>query len=227
MSGEEEKAETTFHDAQRLMSAGRFEEARALLQPPLEQTPDSVDALYMSAVCERYLKRPDKAAALLKTLKTVSPDFGRAFQEEGHLARDAGKRDQALSAYAQAVRANPGLEASWRGQEQILRAMGRDAEAAQAKVQAERLAALPRELLAATNFLHEGKLLKAENLCRRFLQNNPKHVEGMRLLADVGARMGALDDADFLLESAIAFEPDNIQLRHSALAQAPEIRGGA
>ncbi len=213
MSGEEEKAETTFHDAQRLMSAGRFEEARALLQPPLEQTPDSVDALYMSAVCERYLKRPDKAAALLKTLKTVSPDFGRAFQEEGHLARDAGKQDQALSAYAQAVRANPGLEASWRGQEQILRAMGRDAEAAQAKVQAERLAALPRELLAATNFLHEGKLLKAENLCRRFLQNNPKHVEGMRLLADVGARMGALDDANFLLESAIAFEPDNIQLR--------------
>ncbi len=195
------------------MTAGRFDDACALLAPLLDGTADAVDALYMSAVCERYLKHPEKAAAHLQKLKTVSPDFGRAFQEEGHLARSLGDTKTALSAYERAVRSNPGLEASWRAQEDLLREAGRSAEAAQAKRQADRLAALPRELLAVTNFIHEGKYLKAEHLCRRFLQQHPRHVEGMRLLADVGARLGVLDDADFLLESAIEFEPDNIQLR--------------
>ena len=61
--------------------------------------------------------------------------------------------------------------------------------------------------------IHEGKLLKAETLCRRYMQQHPRDVEGMRLLADIGVRFGVLDDADFLLDSAIAFDPDNIQLR--------------
>ena len=195
------------------MTAGRFEDARLALAPLLDERPDNVDALYMCAVCARYLNQPEKAAAYLQQLKSASPDFGRTYQEEGHLARSTGDLEKALSAYGQAVRANPGLEASWRAQEEILRELGRNAAAAQAKAQAERLASLPRELLAVTNFIHEGKYIKAENLCRRFLQQHPRHVEGMRLLADVGARLGVLDDADFLLESAIAFEPDNIQLR--------------
>ncbi|MFC2951197.1 sulfotransferase [Marinicaulis aureus] len=213
MSATEESTEARLREAQRLMTAGRFEDARMVLAPMLDEAPDNVDALYMSAVCARYLSQPEKAAAYLQQLKSASPDFGRAYQEEGHLARSTGDLEKALSAYGQAVRANPGLEASWRAQEEILRELGRTAAAAQAKAQAERLASIPRELLAVTNFIHEGKYIKAENLCRRFLQQHPRHVEGMRLLADVGARLGVLGDADFLLESAIAFEPDNIQLR--------------
>ena len=35
----------------------------------------------------------------------------------------------------------------------------------------------------------------------------------MRLLADIGMRLGVLDDAEFLLESARKFAPDNVQIR--------------
>jgi len=35
----------------------------------------------------------------------------------------------------------------------------------------------------------------------------------MRLLADIGARLGVLDDAEFLLQSALKFEPDNKRVR--------------
>ena len=35
----------------------------------------------------------------------------------------------------------------------------------------------------------------------------------MRLLADIGARLGVLDDAEFLLESAVKLEPDNAAVR--------------
>ena len=35
----------------------------------------------------------------------------------------------------------------------------------------------------------------------------------MRLLADIGQRFGVFNEAEFLLESAIEFDPDNIQLQ--------------
>ncbi len=35
----------------------------------------------------------------------------------------------------------------------------------------------------------------------------------MRLLAEIGSRLGVLEDAEFLLESAVTFEPGNADLR--------------
>jgi cytochrome c-type biogenesis protein CcmH/NrfG len=70
-----------------------------------------------------------------------------------------------------------------------------------------------KPLLAVLDLVSQRKLLKAEEICRQFLQKVPHHVEGMRLLADIGARLGVLDDAEFLLESALKFEPDNKRIR--------------
>lgn len=199
--------------AQAQMYEGRFDAALATLAPVLEADPDLTDALYMSAVCARYLDRRDAARDYLDRIKRQAPEFGRAHQEEGHLLRAAGEAERALSAYQRACQFNPALQASWRAQAEILAELGRHDEAAQAAAQAERIAALPQELTAVTHLLHEGKLVKAEQLCRAFLQKTPHHVEAMRLLAEIGSRFGVLEDADFLLESAIEFEPDNIQLR--------------
>ena len=72
---------------------------------------------------------------------------------------------------------------------------------------------LPKPLVAVMNHLHEGRLIRAETLCRDFLKANPRHVEGMRLLAEIGMRFNVTDDAEILLKSALEFEPDNIQVR--------------
>ena len=45
------------------------------------------------------------------------------------------------------------------------------------------------------------------------MQQQPRNVEGMRLLADIGIRLGVLEDAEFLLESAVEFAPENIPAR--------------
>ena len=63
----------------------------------------------------------------------------------------------------------------------------------------------------------EGKLYKAEKLCRQYLKQKPENVEGMRLLADVGIRLKIYDDAEFLLESCIEFEPGNVRARSDYL----------
>ena len=199
--------------AQKQMYESRFDAALETLQPVLDASPDHTDALYMQAVCARYLKRHDAARAALDRIKRTAPDFGRAFQEEGHLLRVLGETDRALIAFQRACRFNPALVASWQAQAELHQAAGRPMEARNATAQAERISALPRELVSVTHLLHEGKLLKAEKLCRAFLQKNPHHVEAMRLLAELGNRFGVLEDADFLLESALEFEPDNTQLR--------------
>ncbi len=199
--------------AQKKIIAGDFKAADTFLETVLAETPANVDALYMSAVCARYLKQDEKAADLLRRLHAASPEYGRGYQEQGHFHRWRGENDTALQSYRYATQYNPALQASWQAQAEILREQSRNHEARLAKAQADRIASLPKEIVAVMNHLHEGRLLKAESVCRAFLIKNPKHVEAMRLLAEIGIRFSVLEDAEFLLENAAEFEPTNIQVR--------------
>ncbi|HEY6453368.1 MAG TPA: sulfotransferase, partial [Steroidobacteraceae bacterium] len=49
---------------------------------------------------------------------------------------------------------------------------------------------------------------------RRFLLTHADHIEGMRLLARIGVELEVLDDAEFLLESVLAFAPDYTLARY-------------
>jgi tetratricopeptide (TPR) repeat protein len=199
--------------AQRQMYEGGFEAALATLAPLLDAEPDHADALYMKAASLRYLTRLDEALATLEQLRAAAPDFGRGWQEEGHVHRDSGDPERALAAYQAATQVNPTLPAAWAGQADILDRLGRGGEAAQARARAERLKALPKALQAANHHLYENRLLKAEEICRAYLTANPKDIEAMRLLAEIGSRLGVLEDAEFLLESAVAFAPDAADAR--------------
>jgi tetratricopeptide (TPR) repeat protein len=179
----------------------------------LEAEPDHADALYMKAASLRYLKRYEDALAVIDQLRSAAPEFGRGLQEEGHLHRALGDLDRALLCYQAAVRANPGLSAAWMAQADILQSKTMLAEAQAARAQAERIKRLPKQLQAATHHLYENRLLKAEGLCRTWLQSHPQDIEAMRLLAEVGNRLGVLDDAEFLLESAVEFAPDDMAVR--------------
>lgn len=209
----EDEIKTALSDAQNEMKAGNFQAALNFVLVVLERTPEHTDGLYYAAVCARYLQKYDKAIAYLDRLKRATPEHGRAYQEEGHLMRVLANADAAIIAYQRAVRFNPALLASWTALAELYAANGQHARVKEAIAQIRRLEALPRELMAVTNHIHEGRILKAEELARRFMQKHPRHVEGMRLLADIGTRLGVQDDADFLLETASELEPENIQVR--------------
>lgn len=199
--------------ARAALKASDFTRGLALAEARLAEAPEDSESLYIAAVAARYLARHAEAAAFLARLHAAQPEYGRAWQEEGHLATALGQPDKAIAAYARAVRFNPALSASWRELARLQQAAGRLPEAQAALSQLQRLQSLPPELLAVTNHLHEGRIARAEAICRRYLKAHPKDVEAMRLLAKIGQDLGILDDADFLLESAVAFAPDNIQLR--------------
>lgn len=200
-------------NARKLMQSGQFAEARKLASTLLEETPNHEDALYMLAVCARYEQKYEQASHCLRKLKSVAPEYGRAYQEEGYLNLAQNKPTEALNAFRQATKLNPALTASWKAIIKYSTLLSHSIVAEDARDQLKRIEGLPEELLAVTNHISEGRVLKAEEIARRFLLKNPKHVEGMRLLADIGTRLGVLEDAEFLLQSALVIEPNNIQVR--------------
>ncbi len=198
---------------QQLIVDGRFAMAINSLGFILESDPDNVEALYMLAVCYRRTAQAQQAVAALEAIKRLSPGHSRAYQEEGHLYRQLDNLERALGAYRRACQLNPALLASWQSQHELLALAGRPQEARAVATWLEHLGSLPKPLIAVMDLVSQGRLVRAEEVCRAFLKVNPRHVEGMRLLADIGMKLGVLEDAEFLLESAVTFAPDNTQVR--------------
>ncbi|MBL6894976.1 MAG: sulfotransferase [Porticoccaceae bacterium] len=202
--------ESDLIDVKKLMQAGDFAASERSLNLLVSKVPSNGDVLYMLAVCYRYQKRYPEALDTLRKLRFSVPDHSRAYQEIGHVYRAMNQVDAALNSYSQAVLINPALEASIRCQIEILREVNR-ADLALRLADLEKdlteLRATPPPLIAVTDLISQGKLVKAEKLCKAFMLKNPKHIEGMRLLADIAVRLGVLEDAEFLLETAVKFSP--------------------
>jgi tetratricopeptide (TPR) repeat protein len=208
--------ESGLNEVKQLMKISKFAEAESHLQKMLVESSKNSDMLYMLAVCQRYQKKYSEALEALQRLRMLVPDHSRAYQEIGHVYRAINQTDAALNSYSQATLINPALEASFRSQIEILRDVNRPDLAirlAELEQQLAELQATPPILIAVTDLISQGKIVKAEQLCKAFMQKNPRHVEGMRLLADVGVRLGVLEDAEFLLESAIEFSPQSTKAR--------------
>lgn len=198
---------------QQKIAGGHYDDALLDLHGILERDASDSDASYMVAVCYRYKKDFDQAQQYLDALKDSAPDKGRIYQEQGHLFRAQQLMPQALAAYQTACQLNPALLASWKAQVELFTGLGNRADAQQAQAQLQRLQALPRPLIAATDLIAQGKLFKAEALCKKFLQQNATHGEAMRLLANIALQLGAMEEAEFILESASEFSPDNTQIK--------------
>lgn len=190
-----------------------FSRARDMAKTLAEAHPEDTEVLYLLAASQRYLAEHAQALQTLETLLLQDSENARAHQERGHNFARLDDNSAAVGAFRRAVELNPALHASWRGLALGLRALGEKNEAEQALRQFQHLQKMPPQLLSAAGLLYERKLYKAEQLCRAFLQKHKHHPEGMRLLALVGAELGILDDADFLLESCLELYPDFHQAR--------------
>ena len=62
--------------------------------------------------------------------------------------------------------------------------------------------------MRAIELFRSGRLGQAERLCRDFLQENPADVTAIRLLAEIGIKVGVYADAEPLLERCLELAPD-------------------
>ena len=191
----------------------KFVEALGLLESNLAKDPNHIDSLYLAAVCSRYLKNYDDSKKYIERLLSKAPDMGRAYQELGHLNRDMGNGENAIAHYRQACELNPALLSSWKALYDYFKRNNNKPAADHAFMQMNTLQSIPSILLYISQILNEGKLGIAEEKCREFLKKNPTNTFAMSLLSQIADRLGYFDDAEFLLENAVKFNPNDGELR--------------
>ena len=201
----------------KLIKENKFKEAHEYVLLNLEQDSNHIESLYFGSVCARYLKNYQQSNDYLERLLTLSPDMGRAYQELGHLNRDRGSLELAAGYYRQACEMNPALISSWQFLYEYYRDIGKKDASSHALEQLENLKSLSNTLLYINQILYEGKLSEAEKMCRDFLKKDPRNTEAMSILSEIASRLGYLEDAEFLLENAVNFEPNNPELRKKYL----------
>ena len=189
---------------ERSQFAPALQQARALLP----HVPDHRDVLYMTAIALRYLEQVPEALAVLQRLQAVHPDYPRLYQERGHCYFSLRSATSAIEAFERAVKLSPSLVASWQALETLYRNTGRSADAQHAAGQRASLAKLPPEIVTAYSMYADDELCDAERLLRNYLLDHGAQAEGMRLLAQIGVKMGAPDEAEALLANVVAFAPD-------------------
>lgn len=199
-------------EIQKKISEGQLNDALEEILPFLQSEPEHPDACYLAAVCYRYKKDFAIAQSYINKLKDFGADKGRVYQEQGHLYKANQQFAYAIAAYQTACQINPALVASWRALAELFSAAGKQFQAQHAITQIESLKNQPKILVSVLDLISQGKLFKAESLCKQFLQQQPQHTEAMRLLAQIASKLGATEEAEFLLESASEFQPDNSRI---------------
>jgi predicted Zn-dependent protease len=191
-----------------LLERREFARAAEAAHALLAERPEDRDLHYMLAVAQRYLGRIDDALATLARLEALFPDYPRLHQERGYCHVALRSAAPAIAAFERAVALNPALPGSWRTLEVLYRMAGRAADANTAAAHVGKLASLPPAVVTARSMFADGEHEAAEALIRRFLIENGDHIEGMRLLAQIGMKADVLDDAELLLESVLERAPD-------------------
>ena len=210
-------SELQLETVEQLIRDARFAESEAQLLADLagrSPVADDVDKLYLLAVSRRYLKKHEESLATLDELLALDHQHARAWQEKGHNLLSLNHLDDAKQAYQGAVHYNASLLASWKALANLFNLSEEFRARDYALNEVKYLSSLPKELMAVSSFIHERKLFKADKLCRHFMREHQQHVEGMRLLANIGEQLDVLADAEFLLETALQLAPDYDRVRY-------------
>ncbi|MFB0979283.1 MAG: sulfotransferase [Alteromonadaceae bacterium] len=205
---------------QQSIQAAKFNDAikqGTALQKHAIDKQHQIELWYLIAIAQRYTKAFSSALISINALLKLNNEHSRANQEQGYIHLAMKQPQQAKVSFEKAVKLNPSLVASWQELIQLYRETEQMDDVQKSANQLAKLKKLPPALLAVTELMHEGKLLQAEQICRRFLQNNQRNIEGMCLLAEIGMELKIYDDAEFLLASALELAPSHIYARSQYL----------
>lgn len=199
--------------ATELAKKGEFQAALDLISLHEGELSAYAEAHYIRAVCLRRLQQDEDAITALEQVLSIDSKYVRAYQELGHILKNQGKISPAIKAYETAVLADGALIASWKSLAALYTKTNDQAGLERAKHEIMQLSALHPALQAVKSNLNRNNLELADQICRDYMLNNKQDIEGMRLLADIATRAKILDEAEFILESAVVFSPEHIGAR--------------
>jgi tetratricopeptide (TPR) repeat protein len=191
-----------------LLSANEPRQARRQAEETLRRYPREINSMYVVAAAIRAEGDDDEAILRLKALVKRAPDFALAHQELGFALSATGKLIPAIATLQRAVAIEPKLPASWKLMGELFLIDGDENSAAEAFNQHLLASSEDPRLIRAIRSFNAGKTGQAEQLCRAYLNDNPADVTAIRLLAEIGLKVGVLVDSEHLLERCLELAPD-------------------
>jgi tetratricopeptide (TPR) repeat protein len=150
---------------------------------------------------------PQGALALLEPLAQGQPRASVVHMDLGATLGLLGRTEAAIAALERAVALKPDLADAWRLLADQRRLIG-DEKGAEAATDRQIQASVDNpDLQAAAAELVDGRLAVAERSLRDYLKRHPTDVAALRMLAEIGARLGRYDDAQALLVRALDLAP--------------------
>ena len=174
----------------------------------LEIAPDDTRFIFMYGVALRRSGDFEKAGPLLQTIVDAAPDLATAHQEFGLNCLSLGRLHDARQSLEKAVELEPGLSAAWQTLYDVRAAEGDDFGAAEAYRNSLGTTEPDPALQKALDLFAAGRVGIAEGICREYLRQRPMDVNAIRLLAEIGTKLGIVDEATSLLERCLQLAPD-------------------
>ena len=200
--------QVAFEQVQRLLNARDFDLALEQVDAILEVHPLDAKSSYLRAVILRHLGRHKEAIELLQTLVKGTRGVAVIHQELGQALHAVGRIDDAIEALREAVKINPKLGGSWKLLGESLHGEGEADEASEAFRQAMASTHTHPGIIKALDLIQNERYGMAEGICRDYLQRHPDDVTVIRLLAEIGIRLGIREDPELLLEDCLRLAPD-------------------
>ena len=199
---------TAIKNALKLLAEGSSKLAREQADEILRHYPDEINSLYVVAATLRAEGKLEAALQCSQGLVQRAPDFALAQQELGFCYAAAGDLYAAIEALQAAVGIQPKLPASWRLMGELFLADGDEDSATEATNQHLLASSVDTDLIAAVKHFRARRIGQAEQLCRERLKVDPNNITAIRLLAEIGLKIGMLDDAENLLRRCLELAPD-------------------
>lgn len=207
----------TAHDASGTLEQALAHTARLLESNPsmaAEQAAEILKVVENQPVALRLLAaaraaQDDLQGAIdhLQKLLRTQPQWALAHFDLGIALGRSGRGQEAVAALRKAVAQKPDLAHAWRALGDLLMAAGEHAQADAAYAQHVRYSTSDPRLLAAATALVDNRIPEAEALLREHLKQTPTDVAAIRMLAEVAARLGRLEDAQHLLARCLELAP--------------------
>ena len=132
------------------------------------------------------------------------------------LVRAAGGDTQgAIAALSRATTLKPDFGEAWAALGEQYALLGDDAAAGNAAAQQILAATKDPALLEAAKALCDSKLAVAERMLRDTLKSQPTNIAAIRMLAEIGARLGRYGEAETLLARCLQLAPGFAAARHN------------
>ena len=174
----------------------------------LKVSPRNEPAMRVLAAAYRRQGKPGKSLEVLEPLAVRNSDSPSFLFEYGRSLGAVGQGDKAIAVLRKCLRLDPKHSSAWRALGDLLSVSGDEAGSREAYERHFAASVRHPELVEAVDLVLAGKLGQAERVARNFLMQHPADVTAIRILADIGLKLGQLDDARLLLERCLQLAPD-------------------